>query len=214
MKQSISKRVSSLCLFFLPLMAAAQTGSIQTPYDKRVERYTSAWNTIIPRYTKLQFAGSMGMISAGVGWNYGRDHWETDLLFGLVPRNADRHAMVTMTIKQNYLLTQIPLNQRISFEPLACGLYLNTLFDDDFWVKNPDKYPKGYYGFSTRVRTHIFVGQRLTLNLNTAKAHNRAITLFYELSSCDLYLINAFTNSYLKPSDYLSLSFGLKVQIL
>ncbi len=196
------------------LLLCPFTLTAQTTYEQRVERYTSAWNKIIPRYTKLQYAGSMGMFSAGVGWNYGRNHWETDFLLGFVPRNADRHAMMTVTLKQNYLLTQIPLYKNLSFEPLACGLYLNTLLDDDFWVKNPDKYPKGYYTFSTRIRAHVFIGQRFTLNLNTEKARNRAITFFYELSSCDLYLINAFTNNYLKPSDYLSLSFGLKLQIL
>ncbi len=209
MKWSISKQALLLSLSLLPFPALAQS-----KHEKQVESYTSFWNNLIPRYTKLQFAGSMGMISAGVGWNYGRDHWETDLLLGIVPRNADRHAMVTMTFKQNYLLTSIPLNNSFSFEPLACGLYLNTLFDDDFWVKNPDKYPKGYYTFSTRVRIHAFVGQRLTLNLDTEKSRNRAITFFYEISTCDLYLIEAFNNSYLKPADYLSLSFGLKVQIL
>jgi hypothetical protein len=39
------------------------------------------------------------------------------------------------------------------------------------------------------------------------------VTAFYELSSCDLYVVSAVTNRYLKPTDYLRLSFGLKFQI-
>jgi hypothetical protein len=42
----------------------------------------------------------------------------------------------------------------------------------------------------------------------------KQVSLFYELSTCDLYLVSAATNSYLKPKDYLSLSFGLKLQLL
>lgn len=183
-------------------------------YAKRIERYTSFWEKLIPRYTKLQFAGSMGMLSVGTGWNYGKDHWETDFLLGLVPRNSDRHAMATITLKQNYIPWHIPLHERFSLEPLTCGLYINTLLDKDFWVRNPDRYPNGYYTFSTRVRTHIFVGQRITLNLKSKKRWNKSISLFYELSTCDLYLISAATNHYLKPRDYLSLSFGAKFQIL
>lgn len=32
-----------------------------------------------------------------------------------------------------------------SFEPLQCGLYLNTVFGHDFWTKQPTKYDSGYY---------------------------------------------------------------------
>lgn len=42
----------------------------------------------------------------------------------------------------------------------------------------------------------------------------KQISLFYEISTCDLYVISAFTNKYLKPKDYLSLSFGIKMQLI
>ena len=48
------------------------------------------------------------------------------------------------------------------------------------------------------------------IRLFTAKE----ITFFYEISTCDLYVVSAFTNKYLKPKDYLSLSFGIKLQLL
>lgn len=201
-------------LLFPFLFASLYLQAQEDRYAKRIEKYTSWWEKLIPRYSKLQFAGSMGMLSIGPGWNYGNDHWETDFLLGLVPRNSDRHAMATITLKQNYLPWHISLHERFFIEPLTCGLYINTLLDKDFWVKNPDRYPKGYYTFSTRVRTHIFVGQRITLNLKSRKRWNKSISLFYELSTCDLYLISAATNHYLKPRDYLSLSFGAKFQIL
>lgn len=204
-------RFKYLILFLLfPMTLLAQEGH----YEKRVRIYKEFWNNLIPRYSKVQFAGSMGMLSVGGGWNYGKDHWETDIFLGLVPRNADRHAMVTLTIKQNYIPWRVSLNEKISFEPLSCGLYVNTLLDKDFWVINPDKYPDGYYTFSTRIRFHAFLGERITFQLDKKKFHNKSITLFYEISTCDLYLISAIQNSYLKPSDYLSLSFGVKFQIL
>ena len=111
-----------------------------------------------PRYTKVQFAGSMAMLSVGTGWNYYRNHWETDMLLGIVPRNANDHANVTFTLKQNYFPWNIDLGEKVSFEPLCCGIYVNFLFDRDFWAKQPNKYPPGYYWFSTRIRNHIFIG--------------------------------------------------------
>lgn len=191
------------------------TLSAQETVENGVDRYTSIWNNLIPKYTKVQFAGSMGFLSAGVGWSYGKERWETDLLFGLVPRYTDDHAMLTFTVKQNFIPWKIPLrNEAFVFEPLACGMYLNTLLDEDFWVMNPDRYPSGYYTFPTRIRTHIFVGERISFYPDKKNHPKRALTLFYELSTCDLYLISAVRNRYLKPTDYLSLSFGLKFHIL
>lgn len=203
-----------LFLFLAGTLQAQKEIEDDVRYKKRVEKYISRWEKLIPHYTKLQFAGSMGMLSLGTGWNYYRNHWETDVYLGIVPRNSDRHAMATLTLKQNYYPWNIHIADKLSFEPLACGVYINTLLDRDFWGKQPDKYPQGYYWFSTRIRTHVFIGERFTLKLNTKKSWHKSISFFYELSTCDLYLINKIGNGYLKPKDYLSLSFGLKLQIL
>lgn len=199
-----------LCSFSLK----AQEEEKKNIYSRRVEKHLKFWQKMTPKYTKLQFAGSIGVMSIGTGWNYGKNHWETDALIGIVPKNADKHAMLTFTLKQNYIPWQIPINDKIVLEPLSCGLYFNTLLDRDFWVSNPDKYPNGYYTFSTKLRTHVFLGERITFNLNPDKWAGKSITVFYELSTCDLYLITAVGNHILKPRDYLSLSFGIKMQIL
>lgn len=88
----------------------------------------------------------MAMLSVGTGWNYYRNHWETDMLLGIVPRNANDHANVTFTLKQNYFPWNIDLGEKVSFEPLCCGIYVNFLFDRDFWAKQPNKYPRDIIG--------------------------------------------------------------------
>ena len=192
-----------------------QISSHSDKYDKRVHRYRSAWESLIPTHFKLQYAGGMGLLSAGIGWDYGkRAQWETDLLVGFIPRYSSEHFKMTMTLKQTYIPWSISLSKRYSLEPLECGVYFNTVFSDDFWTEEPDRYPKGYYGFSTRIRSHAFVGQRLKIEIPEKKRiSSKSITLFYEISTCDLYVVSAIQNSYLKPDDYLRLSFGLKLQI-
>lgn len=209
MKRLISKTILISVSLFLPYSLFAKG-----LYEKRVEHYKSNWERIIPRYSKLQYAGSMGMFSLGTGWNYGHDHWETDIWLGLVPRYSDRQTMATFTLKQHYIPWHIPLGDKYSVSPLRCGLYINTLLDRDFWVKNPEKYPQGYYTFSTRVRAHVFIGQSVTRNFNSENRLWKSISVYYELSSCDLYLISRITNRYLRAKDYLSLGFGIKLQIL
>ena len=196
--------------------AVIESQTRENRYDRRVHRYRRHWEALIPTHTKIQFAGNMGLLSFGTGWDYGRrNQWETDLLLGFIPKYSSKKAKVTMTLKQNYMPWSINLGKGFSTEPLACGLYLNTVFGNQFWVSEPERYPKGYYGFSSKVRIHVFLGQRLTYDIDPNRRFlAKSVTFFYEISTCDLYLISAVTNSYLRPRDYLSLSFGLKFQWL
>ncbi len=199
-----------LILFLLPITALSQNG-----YEKRVEKYQNQWNRLIPTHTKIQYAGGMGLLSFGAGWDYGKNNqWETDVLFGFLPKYSTSKTKITFTLKQNFIPWNKYLGKNFSIDPLACGLYINTIFDGDFWVSEPDKYPNDYYSFSTKMRFNIYVGQRITYRIPENKRFfAKSITAFYELSTNDLYMVSAFTNKYLKPDDYLRLSFGLKFQL-
>lgn len=187
----------------------------QDKYDKRIHRYRKTWEKLIPTHTKIQFAGDMGLLSFGTGWDYGKkNQWETDIFLGFVPKYSTDDFKVTMTLKQNYMPWSLDLGKGFSTEPLACGIYFNTIFNDDFWASEPDRYPDGYYKFSSKVRIHAFLGQRFTHEIDKEHRYRaKAITVFYEISSCDVYIISAFGNKYLKPKDYLRLSFGVKMQL-
>jgi hypothetical protein len=215
MKQLNFKFIAAAFALLFALPAFSQQAPLED-YERRVYHYHKAWDALIPRYTKVQYAGGMGLMSVGVGWDYGKSRqWETDLLFGLIAKNSSQSAKVTMTMKQNYIPWSVSLGSRWAFEPLETGIYFNTVFSNKFWTKEPGRYPSGYYGFSTRIRTHIFIGQRWQYDIpNSKHKFAKSITGFYELSSCDLYIVSAATNKYLKPKDYLRLSFGIKLQIL
>lgn len=215
----------SICLLMTsPLTLAAEGSPKDTvitqvassyKYDKRIHKYRKGWSSLIPTHTTLQYAGSIGFISAGFGWDYGKhSQWETTVLLGYLPKYNSDSDKITFTIKQNFTPWNITLNPQMSIDPLTCGLFFNSIFNEDFWVNEPNRYPDGYYGFSTRIRSHIFIGQRFTYEINSKKRFfAKSITAYYELSTADLYIISAFTNRYLKPTDTMSLAFGIKMQI-
>ncbi len=187
-----------------------------TSYDRKVLKRYFRWSRLIPSQTILQNAGNMGVVSMGIGWDYGkREQWETHLLFGLIPKHDSRNAKLTMTIKETYRPWQISLGKDFYFDPLTCGLYLNTAFDDEFWSRQPDRYPKSYYDFlSTKVRINIFLGQQIDWKIPYYKRKSRkSVTLFYEVSTCDLYLRSMITEKYVKLTDILGLSIGAKVKL-
>lgn len=195
-----------------------ESDSITTPieklsrYDKNRQRLMKRWKRLIPTQASLQYAGSIGLMSAGWGWHYGKgQHWETDMLVGVVPRYHTEKFHTTFTIKQRYVPWHCMVSHRWTIEPLTAGVFFNTISGDDFWRSLPDKYPKHYYGFSTKVRANIFLGQRLRYNIPRSKrlAH-QAVSFYYELSSCDLYIVSKATNKEYPWQETLSLALGLR----
>lgn len=205
MKSYIFKRKNKLIILAQLLLVFLPHYSVigQTTGFERL------WSNLIPTYFKTQYAGNMGFISFGTGWEYGRKaRGETDIFIGIVPKFDSRDMKITTTVKQNFIPWNIRIqNTRYSIDPLSCGAYANFIYGDDFWMVNPDKYPKSYYGVSSMFRLNAFIGQRIK-----KEAKHLDITIFYEISITDIMIVNAIENSNLYPRDYLSLSFGLKLQ--
>ena len=184
--------------------------------DKRQDVRYRGLNRIIPTHNVLQFAGNMGLVSLGFGWDYGcRGQWETAVLLGYIPRNDGEKSYATFTLKETFIPWSISLGEKVAFEPLSAGLYLNSILSRDFWVREPDKYPYGYYGFSTKMRLNLFVGEGITLYTPSHKESAiRSVTLFYEFGATDLYVISSATNKYLGFWDLFGLSFGIKIKLV
>ena len=72
---------------------------------------------------------------------------------------------------------------------------------------------KHYYGFTTRIRFNIFVGESLTWSISKEK-RIRDLSLYYELSANDLNIVSKCTNSYLKLKDIVFFSAGIKLHII
>lgn len=181
-------------------------------YEDKRDRYKRAWNKLIPSYTKLQYGGGMGLLSFGTGWSYGKHgQGETDIFFGFLPKYSSDRAKATFTLKRNYIPWSVQLYPKYSIEPFAVGGYFNTIFGSEFWTRQPHKYSKGYYQIPSKVRFHLYCGQRITFHIkNDRKVFLKKLSLFYELSSCDILVISRTGNKYLRPRDYFRLSFGIK----
>lgn len=186
-------------------------------YERRMKRYRSVWQSLQPSQFIMQNAGNMGLLSFGLGWNYGkRNQWETHLLFGWIPKYKGHSVRMTMTLKETYIPWNKRLGEEWRLEPLTVGLYANTVFGKAFWRSQPSRYPDKYYQFlSTRVRLNVFLGQRITVIIpNNKRKFVKSMTAFYELSTCDLYIRCMFQDSSVKLKDIVGLSLGLKMQIM
>ncbi len=186
-------------------------------YDQRIHRYRKHWAALIPTQFILQNAGNMGILSAGFGWDYGkRKQWETHLLFGYIPKFNSSRGKLTMTVKENFLPWSIDVKKGWSIEPLSASLYVNTVYGHEFWKSQPRRYPNGYYEFmSTKFRLNVALGQQLTWQIpRNKRRYCKSITMFYEISTCDLYIRAKFLEHSVPLRDIVGLSIGVKLQTL
>ena len=197
----------------------AQEGN--SKFEQRLRRKQQFWASLIPTHFVVQNAGNMGVLSAGIGWSYGkRRQWETDLLFGYIPKHDASRGKLTTTLKGNFIPWDIDLTHishkipegRWIFKPLTASVYLNTVYGHEFWKSQPGRYPDKYYQFmSTKFRLNVAFGQRITFVIPESKRRrNSRMSLFYEVGTCDLYLRSLIQGSDVKLKDILGLSIGVK----
>lgn len=204
-------------------MPAAQVSSLPdsvlveklSRYEVHMLRFHRFWERLIPNQFSIQYAGSIGLVSYGFGWHYGKkSRLETDILIGHLPRYNSENRKVTLTLKQRYVPWHCTLGSRWTFSPLLAGLFVNSIFGEDFWAKEPSRYPKRYYGFSTKIRLNVFLGQDIRYSIPASKRrHIKSFAFYYELSSCDLEIVSALPNKEIGLLDILSLGLGLKLQL-
>lgn len=194
-------------------------------YEARLARRNRVWMSLRSNFYRFQYAGSIGLLNLGAGWHYGKRHqWETDFMFGYVPCYDKDEAFATFTLRESFIPWRCHLYSfksekakevQLSCQPLSCGIFFNSVLRGDYWTREPERYPdRNYYRFSSKIRLHLFIGQRYTIHIPKNRRYLiKDLSAVWELSSCDLYLISKFVNSSLPAKDIFSLSFGIKAGI-
>ncbi|WP_375416703.1 hypothetical protein [uncultured Hymenobacter sp.] len=149
-----------------------------------------------PFFLSLQIGGGAGMVAVGGGGRLANQRLEPELLVGWVPARFGGQPLTVFTFKTTYLPVRPSLGGRWRAEGGvgACISYTAgaTLRDS----RDPANYQKGYYWFSTKVRTGLFLTPRLSYAGRRAgpDRHPPRLTAYAEFGSNDLYIISRFSN--------------------
>ena len=110
-----------------PKSTTDESTKYYTKYEKIRAQRIERWTKLIPNQFTLQYAGSIGMLSAGPGWHYGKkEHWETDILFGFLPRYHSERGKFTFTVKERYVPWHCRFGNQWVLQPLTAGVAFNT----------------------------------------------------------------------------------------
>lgn len=98
-----------------------------------------------PDYTKLQYAGNIGFMSIGMGYNWWREVAQTDLMYGYVPESKGDATIHTFTLKNTFRLYKFNIVRSFNLSP-TIGFSASFEPGQNSFISLPEKYPDGYYG--------------------------------------------------------------------
>ena len=100
-----------------------------------------------PDYTKLQYAGNIGFMSIGAGYNWWKNIAQTDFIYGYVPESKGNTTIHTFTLKNTFGLYQFTIFQKYNLSPIL-GFSASFEPGENSFASIPEKYTDCYYGRS------------------------------------------------------------------
>lgn len=162
-----------------------------------------------PDHVKLQYAGGIGFLSVGAGYENKKQWLEGDLYYGYVPESIGGVSIHTLTGKLS--LFPLPaIGQGVQWKPLSVGVLVSHTFGKQYFGFTPANYPYDYYSFPTSFHAGAFLGGQI--NKVIKEKTIQQLGLYYEVLTFDKEFISYLNNrSSLEFSDVINVGVGIKV---
>lgn len=198
-------RIRSI-LLLITLLGANYSFAGTTAQDTTV---TNLRKWYVPDDAVLQFAGNMGMLAVGPGYEFAKGRLTTDLLYGFVPKFDSDETEHLLTIKGTYKPWEIKRRHGFAIIPVQVGLGLSYYFSGKYPLTWDERFPEGYYWWSPKVRVLGFAGASVTRDIRNSNV--KKIGLYSELGTYDLIVTSWVKDEKLRLWDIMNISIGTRV---
>jgi len=164
-----------------------------------------------PDFLQSQYAGSIGFLSVGVGYDIFKERARVSISYGYVPKVYGGPLNVLAT-KLMFVPAVYRLSEKIVVNPFDFGLMVSYHMGSDFRTRWPShRYPENYYWWQTSFRFHLNYQASLTYELSRKNIF-KSWTAYLDLNSNELYLISYGQNHHsLKLGDIIKVGVGLRL---
>lgn len=159
-------------------------------------------------YVKTQYAGNMGLISAGAGSYFFNDRISIDINYGLLPKYINGVSVHSFSIKPAYNFKEY----HYGLFSAACYTGINMVYSvgRNIYPKTPDQYPRNYYP-QNALHFNPFFGLKQGMDINARKISR--LYLYAELGTVDYKIWYALKNKEIAVYDIPDLCFGILLQL-
>lgn len=203
----MKKLLKFTLIFALSLLAAGAFAQ-----DSHTTNTARKW--YLPDHVTIQFAGNIGLLSAGPGYSYLHDKINTDFLYGYVPgfETADTDAGIhILTAKNYYTPFRHTFKEDYQWEIVKVGFGVSYSMGQQFFTSLPKRYPDKYYWWASSLRLTPFIGTALSAKVGNDATIIKRVQLYAELGTNDLDIVSITSNKSLSVYDILNLAIGTKL---
>lgn len=147
----------------------------------------------VPDFVVSQYAGSIGFLSVGAGYDVFKNKAKLDLLVGYIPAFTGSLPLETATLKLTMQILKKALNRHLTITPLTTGTYFCYTPGLEFSSDLPSWYPDGYYWWSEAIRVNLFLGGDIKFTAARWKS-GRWISCYYEIGTNEIKLVSYVQN--------------------
>ncbi len=164
-------------------------------------------NRPVPIYSKMQYAGNIGLGSIGFGTFLFNDKVSVDFSFGYLPASKQSQSVSTLALKPAFRICSVKGNY------LQWGMYsgicVTYSMTKNTYASYPDHFPKGYY-MSNAFHFNPFVGMKI-MPRKSDRPH--AHSFYAELGTVDYKLWYALSNKKVSALNIWNVCFGITLPL-
>lgn len=196
-----------LFVFCLSINLFSQSNSEGILNQNQEEQQKNQVSKLLPDYASFQFAGNIGFLSAGLGYQLFSNKLNTEMVYGFVPKYQETEAIHQITLKNTVPLFRFQ-HENLIFTPML-GLTATYETGRHSFVFLDDKYPDGYYASNAFHFTFLLA---LSVHKDLKPSYLiKGVDFYYEVSTVDTYFWYGISNKEVKMNEVFSLALGMRL---
>lgn len=165
----------------------------------------------LPDFGVVQYAGSIGYFSAGMGYHVFKSKARFSTHFGVVPKNRGGTLNI-VSAKLIFKPKTYDIARRLRLSPFDLGLMGSFHYGDNFETRWPEGvHPKGYYWWHPALRAHLILES--SIRYEFAEGHRfQSVSGYIEFNTNELYLVSFVQNMRtVRLTDIVKIGTGLRL---
>jgi len=205
-KNMISKK--NVLIILLSVMVFNTYGKHNSFSDNKKLTWIKA---IYPDHYKIQFAGGIGFISGGLGYDFLKERIDITYFYGYVPEWYSKEDLHSVSLQLTGKPFKFDINSKLDYYPLNIGIFLHHTFGSEYYITLPDHYPEDYYWWSPGRTGGLFLEGQLNYQFKEPDQIFSEIGFYYRIVTRGVYVTSKFSNSSIPLEDIFSLGFGIVI---
>lgn len=169
--------------------------------------HTHSVKVPIPVYSKMQYAGNIGLGSIGIGTYMFHNKLSVDMSYGYLPASKPSNRVSTLALKPAYHFVSV--KSRAFQWGLYSGICVTYSLTKNTYINYPDHFPKGYYQ-SNAFHFNPFFGLKI---MPRQSSRPNACSIYSEIGTVDYKIWYALSNKKISVLDIWNVCFGITIPL-